>query len=377
MGLLRILLALSVVITHAPSRLQSVFLGGSVAVQGFFIISGFYMALVLDRKYNFKGATPLFYQQRYLRLAPLYWISVLITLAAAVLHTITIHRPSGAIIAWVSHGTHLSPFTLAALVVSQVSLLGIDILSFFRISGSPLHFSSAPDFHPEPLSSVHFMIVPQAWSISLELLFYLVAPFFLRCSTKFLALLILASFALRLAGYKYFGLFEGGWNNRFFPFEIGLFLTGSLSYRCLGVAERFVRSHPPLCIAAAAFFFGSICFHRCIPLSDPLADWFFLACLIVMVPILFAATQNWKVDRWIGELSYPLYLLHLVTIYSIFSLITKTTGILHECVILGSSLLVAVAAQILLESRFDALRARIFRSKTKARPLPQPLLVER
>jgi len=61
------------------------------------MISGFYMALVLDRKYNFTGATRLFYQQRYLRLAPIYWVAVLITLAAAGVHTIMLHHrvPAG------------------------------------------------------------------------------------------------------------------------------------------------------------------------------------------------------------------------------------------------------------------------------------------
>lgn len=51
MGLARLLLALSVVLAHLPVLLGPL-VNGHVAVQGFFIISGFYMALILDSKYH-------------------------------------------------------------------------------------------------------------------------------------------------------------------------------------------------------------------------------------------------------------------------------------------------------------------------------------
>src|SRR4051794_14358576 len=76
MGVLRLLLALAVVVTH----LGGVAFGyrpilGPDAVQAFYAISGFYMALVLDTKYGTSlKAVRLFWQNRYLRLAPTYWI---------------------------------------------------------------------------------------------------------------------------------------------------------------------------------------------------------------------------------------------------------------------------------------------------------------
>jgi len=48
-------------------------LHGDAAVQAFYVISGFYMALVLDRTYAGSGRNPIpFWIARYLRLAPLY-----------------------------------------------------------------------------------------------------------------------------------------------------------------------------------------------------------------------------------------------------------------------------------------------------------------
>ena len=51
MGLLRIVLALSVLLEHAMAWHGYRMLGGPLAVQCFFIISGFYMGLVLNEKY--------------------------------------------------------------------------------------------------------------------------------------------------------------------------------------------------------------------------------------------------------------------------------------------------------------------------------------
>jgi len=184
MGLLRILLALCVVVTHAPSSLKGYFLSGAVSVQAFFIISGFYMALVLDRKYNFEGATIIFYQQRYLRLAPMYWVTLVVTLIAAGMHGLAVHRLSGAIQAWFSEAPKMAPLTLATLLATQLTLCGIDALMFLKLAGNPLHLSFTPSFQTEALPAAQFLVVPQAWSLSIEILFYILAPFVLRRSSK-------------------------------------------------------------------------------------------------------------------------------------------------------------------------------------------------
>lgn len=52
MGLIRILLAISVIASHSDALFGFNFVGGGLAVQAFFMISGFYMALILSGKYN-------------------------------------------------------------------------------------------------------------------------------------------------------------------------------------------------------------------------------------------------------------------------------------------------------------------------------------
>ena len=53
---------------------------GTEAVEIFFIISGFYMGLILRGKYEQRAhSTRLFYQNRFLRLYPTYLVCVLLT----------------------------------------------------------------------------------------------------------------------------------------------------------------------------------------------------------------------------------------------------------------------------------------------------------
>src|SRR6476620_3579280 len=83
MGTIRLLLALAVLlIMHTtPLRIGGhdlKMIGAAGAVQGFYVISGFYMALVLNEKYA-RGARGYreFILQRLLRLLPTYWFALL------------------------------------------------------------------------------------------------------------------------------------------------------------------------------------------------------------------------------------------------------------------------------------------------------------
>src|SRR5450759_1833879 len=81
MGIIRVLLALSVVAAHFGGIWNLRFVGGQVAVQSFYIISGFYMSLILNEKYVGKNKSyKLFITNRFLRLYPIYWTVLLLTI---------------------------------------------------------------------------------------------------------------------------------------------------------------------------------------------------------------------------------------------------------------------------------------------------------
>ena len=81
MGKIRLLLALSVVAVHGGIIWKFQLVGGHIAVQAFFIISGFYMSLILNEKYiGSNSSYKLFITNRFLRLYPIYWTVLLFTL---------------------------------------------------------------------------------------------------------------------------------------------------------------------------------------------------------------------------------------------------------------------------------------------------------
>ena len=85
MGLLRFLLALTVVLGHSSSIFGFELVGGALAVQAFYIISGFYMTLILNEKYvGINGSYKLFMSNRLLRLFPIYWTVLLLTILFSV-----------------------------------------------------------------------------------------------------------------------------------------------------------------------------------------------------------------------------------------------------------------------------------------------------
>ncbi|HAA92439.1 MAG TPA: hypothetical protein DCE33_08330 [Rhodospirillaceae bacterium] len=81
MGILRLMLALAVLIGHSgglhglrmDDGISAILPSGQVAVQSFYMISGFYMSLVLSSTYQGPAGTWCFWLSRYLRLAPIYF----------------------------------------------------------------------------------------------------------------------------------------------------------------------------------------------------------------------------------------------------------------------------------------------------------------
>lgn len=74
MGLIRYLLAISVALGHMPIAQHFQLLHGEIAVKSFFLISGYYMAMIIKYYPN-----PInFWKSRYLRLFPTYIVFLLL-----------------------------------------------------------------------------------------------------------------------------------------------------------------------------------------------------------------------------------------------------------------------------------------------------------
>jgi len=137
-------LALLVVGSHLGA-----FGGATFAVKAFFIISGFYMALVIDKRYY---ALPIsnFYASRLMRLLPTYWVVGLLTLAAEILlapHGEKLHPMASPL----AYGSGLDPTTLPLPILIYIGLavttmLGLDTGQWLGFSRVDRQLSFAPDF---------------------------------------------------------------------------------------------------------------------------------------------------------------------------------------------------------------------------------------
>ena len=340
MGLVRLFLALSVVVTH--NAYSQPFLGGTFAVMIFFVISGFCIALVLNEKYT--EASPIkFYVARYLRLWPTYF--VVLILATAFL----LPSPDFGSASWA--------------YVSQLTLFGHEILWWF----------GAPPREAEFVETIlgtglaRLSGLQQMWSVAIEIAFYVISPLFARRPLLIVGLFVVA-FAvhvlLTLSLPTTHPLIMRSAANYFW-----LYLMGMLAYwgwcRAAPLLDRFIV--PAVAVALGGVIAaGALTALRQAPFLIETLPLFrndislIVFAAFVIVPV-FHYTRSSTWDRAIGELSYPIYVVHfpIVTI-----LLTSQRGTLAgSLVVVGVSVAAALALHLVIERPVDAWRARLWRSQ--------------
>jgi len=173
------------------------------------------------------------------------------------------------------------------------------------------HFMNS---HP-PLYLLLF--VPQSWTLTLEYMFYLLAPAIVKRSILLLAALILISFGIRLYLNYALGLAHDPWTFRFFPTELMFFLLGILSYKLyVFIRHKTIARWKYVLILVLMLLFTSFYFY--LPESQPgyfpftLAASVYFAAIGLSFPFLFNFLKDNKLDNKIGELSYPVYISHFL-----------------------------------------------------------------
>lgn len=295
MGLFRYLLSLSVLISHEGNLLLTNVLNGSLAVEVFFAISGFYMTMVLDNKYYNPRD---FYLSRFFRIFPLYWMTLVVV---AVLK--------------VQHGS-FSLVDLAGgakfyVLFSNITLFFQDVAAFLELRNVQNALCLFPIFDSEAatVSPGSYMLLTVAWSLSLEIYFYILAPFLYRLETPKVLFLMFLSLVAK-GGYFLVGHRSIGFNFKFFPFELFFFLYGIVIYRgreSLSFAYRFRMHHYKYFVYAILTVLVLFCGYLDVMMRNH-ASYFLPYLLPMVIPTIFELFKMDGTDRSIGELSYPVYL---------------------------------------------------------------------
>lgn len=356
MGVLRFLLALSVAWTHAglPKGLS-----GDLCVTVFFVISGFYMAMVLSENPAY-GQVSAFYQQRLLRLFPTYWALLALALLAGAL-TSTIQQGWATVQALQLPQNH--PALFAGWLLSHLFIIGQDVFHFFGLGATgAIAFEGHAAPTAQPLAGL--LVIPPAWSLSLEITFYLLVPFLVRRSTGVLVGLMLASCAVRLASAYGLGLVEDPWATRFFLSELAFFLVGMLAYRLVaqpGARPASLRGagYVAICVVAVSSMAANKFGHVNAGLFSKAAAVTLV--LTVTIPWLFMLTRNNRLDRHVGEYSYPLYLCH-VLVFELWGLLQWSSPWSGYAMIAAATLL-AVVLTVAVDKPVDRFRHRLLRAK--------------
>lgn len=298
-GTLRLLLALAVVVAHVKSGglFGFPFFGNTAyqAVSCFFIISGFYMALVLRTKYG--DNTKAFYSARIIRLAPVYLFTLLLFFVLQGVAAL-FGKPLG--VWFVLHTQTFSFLEYAWGLLANLTGISSEMMLLTSfITDSPVK---------------NLLVLAVVWSLGVEIVFYLLAPLILRRSVPLIVCLFLVAMALRLAVSWWNGFSWTAWNYFFFPTNLCFFLAGALAWcalECAGSLRR--KSVGWLCWGVLV---------ACVTFGDPLfgqgsVGLLYAACVACIGPV-FHLTKDWWWDRAVGELSYPLYLVHwgILTVYA-------------------------------------------------------------
>ena len=209
----------------------------------------------------------------------------------------------------------------------------------------------------EPLPAHVFLILPPSWSLGVELTFYLVAPFLVRRSVRFLVGLVAASFLVRFATYAVFHHHDP-WSYRFFPSELAFFLFGVLAHRLsmampLPLDEARRKRIGMGALVVVLLLLGTLRISK---------DYTVLAAFALCLPFIFEATKSNPLDRAIGELSYSVYLGHAflapVLLAGCKGLGWLLPPVVFSALLVVSSLVLAVGLHYGVERPIDELRQR-------------------
>ncbi len=358
MGILRTILALAVVVYHSYKIFGLKMCGGQVAVETFYMISGFYMALILNEKYTGVGHYKKFITSRFIRIFPVYWIILILAVMLSVVGYVQFDK-AYYLTRYINNYNCLSGITILYFVLENVIVIGQDVLYFLKMDTycNPILTYNVLSFKH---TGYQYLFVPQAWTISIEFMFYLLAPFLVTKILKWQLLIIALGFLFKFYCFNWMYLSFDPWTYRFFPFELPYFMMGSIAYKYYNtIKSNYNKSIGILMLLISVL---SILFYEFIPGRDHVKSSVFYLFVFIAIPFVFVAFKNNKIDRYIGEFSFSLYISHhiMVSILRGYFFSNPHYLMYYGYAVVLSSLSVAFLLQITIIKYIESYRTKRF-----------------
>lgn len=268
-GTFRLILACAVVLFHMGMDAGGI-LPGVAAVQCFLMVSGYAMAGLTRKSFPRLIDAPAFYADRALRLMPQYWFYVAVSL-------VTVYG-----VGWRFAGFQDAPFSLDGVLANII----------------PPPYGSRYFFD----AFGHLMLIPQAWSLGIEIMFYLMLPLLLLSRWTMAAALVYAAWVFAQATHGILHPDMDGY--RTMPAPLLWLLAGAALQR---------RDWPMFAaigvFAAGLFVSLAIAGKVWLGMNAPL--FFGAAVGFAVMPVL-ARMKRRRWDDQLGNASYGAFLVHYI-----------------------------------------------------------------
>jgi peptidoglycan/LPS O-acetylase OafA/YrhL len=342
LGALRLFLALVVVVNHVWAPAENML--GFQAVVSFYILSGYLMTKVLHEVYGTDGdGVVRFLANRALRVFPPYWLFAGITLLL-----VMALPPS---------------FSWGGMVQAPVGLLDwVSNVTFIDLTWA------------------EGILIPPAWSLGIEVLFYIAMPLLLARSRRSVEIWAAISLLLTIALLVQ----DVGFGYRYYPaYAASLFFSVGALCHVHTATLRWLRLPMFLLWPTAIVLAALPVITEVIGLSH--LHWAYYGGALLFVAILMTVIErpaatglHPRLDRWLGDLAYPVFLGHFiaaglvsVALGSVVGL--GTVGFLGLTIVL--TLVIAVAFALIIDPRIQRLRAFVRVARLPVRRGTDPVTV--
>ncbi|MGA1609596.1 MAG: acyltransferase family protein [Candidatus Nanopelagicaceae bacterium] len=325
-GTIRFLLALAVLLLHADFVTFEV---AQIAVLTFFFISGFLMEGAY-RRYSSPGR---FLINRALRLMPSLILVIFSTWMILVLSTEEFRRSFGFI------------YLRSATTYGRENPPPLSALASIEWDGAI------------PYLGFDSELVPQAWSVGNEMLYYVTIPFLAMMSRRWIASIAIASLTLLLVLLRsdYADFDYAVYTNLFATyifFIMGYRLSKTWKIKIGGYARNGVRYLACGFIVATYFFDFPDTLSPLLVLSSA-------AFLISLITVGFLTSSQRVSDegapsKFLGKLSYPLYISHMMAIG-----LLNTWSILSIPTLIVFATMMATALYLVVDGPLEKVRSMV------------------
>lgn len=344
-GTFRAILAIMVVALH----LGGVPALGNYAVFAFFCLSGYLMTLIMQRNYGYTLiGFSTYIINRFLRIYPIYWFSIILSI----------------ILIWYSGEVSSVHFHKAIYLPKDEWDLFRNVTLFFPYRDPP-------------------RLTPPAWALTVEICFYILIGLGLA-KNKLITLIwfvfsVLYHLSVTAMGlgreYYYFSILAAS-----LPFSTGA-IVFHFNKQLRVLIDKVSIVHPIFMIPV----FILINWLIGIFLSASHGLFFYINFILCAVYILVLSNTkslpyiDAKLDKWIGDFSYPMYLIHyqvgflMVLVFSSFGVSFERPSLSLFLAAMPLIILFSWIASVLMEKPIDLIRDRIKANTCTSEPCKELL----